>query len=358
MKSSKYLFNNTLIIGLGLIGGSIAKSIRHYNVSKKIFAYDNNFETIEKSKSEKIIDNFIFLDDELNFIDLIVIATPISYYNEILKKIKNKVSLKSIIIDVGSIKDFKIKNLPSNFLPCHPIAGSDKNGYKNSCSDLFKNKDFIICKENFNDEFDNLSKVIKMIEIIGSKPVFLDAKNHDLIFGLVSHLPQFLSFLTKNFLNTEIDDNFLKKCFRLDNSHPDIWVDIFEKNKNNLEKFYQEFFINLQKIIFDLENKNWPEVKNNILKNTIVSDISKNIILDNMNVKFFTQNFTPIFFRFLICISYLNIKDLQKYLKYSGSGFADFSSISCIVKYESKILDVLIKKNINKIKDLFISISK
>lgn len=60
MKSSKYLFDNVLVIGLGLIGGSIAKSIRHNKISNKIFAYDSNFEVIEKSKSEKIIDNIIF----------------------------------------------------------------------------------------------------------------------------------------------------------------------------------------------------------------------------------------------------------------------------------------------------------
>jgi len=362
MKSSKYLFDNVLVIGLGLIGGSIAKSIRHNKISNKIFAYDSNFEVIEKSKSEKIIDNIIFLDDELKFIDLIIIATPISHYDDIFKKIRNKISLKSIVIDVGSIKDFKIKNLPSNFLPCHPIAGSDKNSYNNSCLNLFKGKNFIICKEKFNDQFDNLNKIIKMVEIIGSKPVFLEAKNHDIIFGLVSHLPQFISFLTKDFLQTEIkekiDDNFLKKCFRLDNSNPDIWIDIFKNNKNNLERFYQEFFINLQKIIVDLENKNWSEIKEDILKNKIIFNIVKNNNLDDMNDKFFIANFTPIFFRFLVCISYLKIKDLLQYLEYSGSGFTDFSSISSIAKYESAILDVLIKKNIGKIKSLFTSISK
>lgn len=335
-------FQKTLIIGLGLIGGSFAKSLQKSQISKEIFAYDSDCETIDLAKNDGVIKEGVsdlnFLQEELANFDLIVLATPLSVYEEILEEIVPQISPNALIIDLGSIKDFKFK-LPKNFIGCHPIAGSENTGFENSSADLFFGKKFIICPENRDKN--SVNKIAELVKKIGATPEFLEAKKHDEIYALVSHLPQFLSFLTKEFSPKNIKDEFFKTAFRLDESSPEIWEDVFKINERNLEKFYLKFFDELENY-----SKNPESV---LVKN------SHN--LPKFDEKFFEENFAAIFFRVLVVKSYLEIPEIKNFQNYAGSGFRDFTSIISLLNYDSEKLKKLIEKNQKQIFKIFNSIS-
>jgi prephenate dehydrogenase len=352
---SKILFPKTLIIGLGLIGGSFAKSLRHHKISEKIFAFDLDLESIDLAKNDGVIDggadNFVMLEE--NF-DLVVIATPLSAYEEIFAEILNHISPKTIVIDLGSLKNFineiLPKNLEKNFIGCHPIAGSEKNGFENSEAELFAGKKFVICPTTKND-LDAVKKIENLAKQIGCNVESIDAKKHDEIYALVSHLPQFLSFLTKEFSPKNIKDDFFKAAFRLDDSDPEIWSDIFELNDENLERFYVEFFDDLEKEIALIKvSAETPKGDSWHGLESCFDELS-------MTSSFFEENFAAIFTRAIIVKTYLNLPQIKTFQNYAGSGFRDFTSIIKILKRDQDKLTDLIQKNHKKILKIFNSLS-
>lgn len=340
---SEKIFNKSLIIGLGLIGGSFAKALRKNDVSAKIYAFDQDPDSLEKAIKSGVIDDFIMLDEKISDFDFIVLATPLSAYKKIFETIDGKISPQAIIIDLGSLKNpvLKIvpKNLRPNFIACHPIAGSEKTGFENSDAELFLGKKFIICPENSDQNA--LKKVEEVVKKIGANFEVLEAKKHDEIYGLVSHLPQFISFLTKDLSPKKITDDFFKTAFRLDNSDAEIWGDIFKLNDENLEKFYLEFFDHLEVAVKNPQN----------LKNTTETTLKE------FDEKFFEENFAAIFFRAIIVASYLQISEIKNFQNYAGSGFRDFTSIAAILNYEPEKLEKLIQKNRSQILKNFNSLS-
>ncbi len=330
------MFKKTLIIGLGLIGGSFAKAIKQANLSKEIFACDTDSETIDYAKNSEVINDgftdLTFFSDELSSFDFIVVAAPLSAYDEIFFELKN---VNALVIDLGSIKDLDIENLPRNFVPCHPIAGSENTGLEHADANLFSDKKFIICQKN--------SEIVEVVKKIGAIPEFLEAKKHDEIYALVSHLPQFLSFLTAEFSPEKITDEFFKTAFRLDNSDPEIWSDIFAMNEENLEKFYEKFFENLDGVILSLSKGDLPH-------------FDKLNVTQKFDQQFFEKNFPVIFFRALVAKSFLEIPEIKTFQSYAGSGFRDFTSIISILNYDAKKLENLFTQNRNKILKLLNSL--
>ncbi len=361
---SEKILHKTLIIGLGLIGGSFAKALSQNKISNKIYAYDLNLEALEKAIKSEVISDFTQLEDNISDFDLIVLATPLSSYKKILAEISHKISPQTVIIDLGSLKEFITKILPANlsknFIACHPIAGSEKTGFENSSAQLFKNKKFIICPEN--SDKNAVKKVTEIIEKIGANVAFLEAKKHDEIYALVSHLPQFISFLTKDFSPKKITDEFFKTAFRLDNSDAEIWSDIFKLNEKNLEKFYLEFFANLEKNIELYLNRLRPEDGVTSSLKTL-SPLHSFLFLSQSRKtvsfpeKFLEENFAAIFFRAAIVASYLQISEIKNFQNYAGSGFQDFVSIITIFDFDQEKLAKLIQKNRSQILKLFNSIS-
>ncbi len=347
---SEKTFNKTLIIGLGLIGGSFAKTLRQHNISNKIYAFDLDPDTLENAIKSGTIDDFTMLDDNISDFDFIVLATPLSAYKIIAEKLKNRTAPNAVIIDLGSVKNVTIKKtLGLNFIPCHPIAGLEKGGFANSDAKLFIGKKFIICPENCDKNA--VEKVATIVKKIAAEVEFLDAKKHDEIYALVSHLPQFLSFLTKDFSPKKISDEFFKSAFRLDNSDPEIWGDIFKLNEKNLEKFYLKFFDNLEQNIEKISSKSSDS---ELIQNLIsIADKSTPATTTQQ----FTENFAAIFFRALVVKSYLDIPEIKTCQHYVGSGFRDFTSILNIINFDREKLSELIAKNRPQIIKFFNSFS-
>ncbi len=334
------MFQKTLIIGLGLIGGSFAKVLKKNSLSKEIVGCDPDSETIDFAKNSAVINSgfteLSFLIDELDSFDLIVVASPLSTYDEIFFDLKDA---KNLVIDLGSIKNLDLEFYPKNFVPCHPIAGSENCGFEFSDENLFQNKKFIYCKEN--------PKVIDLIKAIGAQAEFIEAKNHDKIYALVSHLPQFLSFLTSEFSPKKINENFFKNAFRLNDSDPEIWSDIIALNEENLEKFYDKFFDNLERNF----SKSFTEIFDESRKATNLSKI-----FNEAEKLFLIKNFSEVFFRAIVAKSYLEIDEFETYKNYGGSGSRDFLSILEIFNFEGKELESLYNQNKGKIAKFFKSI--
>lgn len=318
------LYQNVLIIGLGLIGGSFAKALKKYKLAQTISAYDINQETLNKARETKAIDEIININHipkNKNAADLIIICSPLSSYKEIFAKIENFSHEQSIIVDFGSVKDFKFKT-PPNFIACHPIAGSHQSGFKNSSSELLEGQKIIICHEIEQIKDSNLVECFKKIDL---EIIHLSKQQHDQIFALTSHLPQFLSFLLYEFTPKNIDQTFAK-CFRLKDSDPKIWQDIFKFNQDNIEKYYEEFFDHLESNINLVNNK--EKIEDFFAKlNSYYQQYNNHFDEEVLDEEFFFKNFNEIFFRLLAVVSYLEISDITKFKEYIGSGFKDFISL-------------------------------
>lgn len=354
---TKNTFSKTFIIGLGFIGGSFAKAIHKAKICPNIVAYDPDIETIDLAKNDGVIssgsDNLEILADEMNDFDLIVIATPLAAYEEILILLSESISAKTLIVDLGSLKGFigtvLPKNITKNFIACHPIAGSEKNGFENSTAELFLEKKFIICK-NFENEMDSIQKIEHLAQEIGCNVEFLKHKKHDEIYALVSHLPQFLSFMTKEFSPEDIAGDFFQTAFRLDDSSPEIWSDIFELNAHNLEKFYIELFDHLEQLI-----EHPKKLEKLVTDHNTNPDNAQGFTA--IDKELLEVNFAEIFVRIALVDSYLKIPAIKLFQDYAGSGFRDFTSIVTILDLGPDMLTALLKKNQQKILKIFNEIS-
>ena len=150
------------------------------------------------------------------------------------------------------------------------------------------------------------------------------------------------------------DNNFFKNAFRLDNSNPAIWKDIFDLNQKYLQIYYEEFFENLENYIENIKNFKIERISQDIELRGFIDD---KIIFENSTEQFFEKNFDVIFFRFLIILSFLKINKIQSFKNYGGSGFKDFISIINILKFNPSKINFLLEKNHTKIINFFKNIS-
>ncbi len=240
-------FNSVLIIGVGLIGSSIARAIKDFDISSNIYGIDLSTTNLKKcdelkilSQSSNNIDNF-----KIQF-DLIIICSPLGSYKQVFLDLNQYINKETLITDVGSTKmsvinDYKenIKNEYIKFVPSHPIAGIEKSGPEHGFTNLFANRFCIITP--FNNDDRSILMISKFWESIGMKIQKMDAEYHDRILAMTSHIPQLIAYsivATANELETHLKDEVLKYSAagfrdftRLAGSDPIMWRDIYSMNK-------------------------------------------------------------------------------------------------------------------------------
>ena len=278
------MFKNTLIIGCGLIGSSILRSSIKNKISKNFYVFEKskkNKQIIKKINSKIIFVSNLNKDiDKMNFI---IICTPMSEYKFIIPKINKLKSKNYVVTEVGSTKRNLINLIKNkNFVLSHPIAGSEVSGPKFSDQDLFNNKWCIIINKGKRNKI-NLVK--KFWRKIGSKVILMDAKNHDKIFAITSHLPHLIAY---NLIKTAQDfqknekKNLIKYSAgglrdfsRTAASNEIMWRDIFFNNKDNMIKSIDKFIKNL-----NLMKKNIKLEKDKELKKILINSkkVRKQII--------------------------------------------------------------------------------
>ena len=186
------------IVGLGLIGGSVALKLKEVNNNITIYGFDQNNRSLDFSLKNEIIDKKFDPDSLLDF-DYLFLAIPVESIKKQLKSILDKISEKTLVIDLGSTKyeicnSIKNHNKRENFLAAHPIAGTEFSGHVAAKKDLFDNKVMILCEtENTNSIL--LSGAIKIFKTLGMSIKTMDSIDHDKHIAYVSHLSHISSFM-------------------------------------------------------------------------------------------------------------------------------------------------------------------
>jgi len=292
------MFEKVCIIGCGLIGSSLARAIKEYNLAKKIVS-SNRSESINKKVIElKIVeDSSADTKKMVNDSDLIIIATPLSSYEDVILKIKNSLKNGAILTDVGSVKENIInlieKNISENvsWIPSHPIAGTEESGPEAGFSKLFQNRWCILTPSKKAKEKDiNLLKIFW--EKIGSRVDIMEAKQHDYILSITSHIPHLIAY---NIVNTtlSIQDKKesavvkysaggLRDFTRIAASNPIMWRDVFIQNKKNTSKMIDKFIENLRDLKKAIESEDGKKLEHIFTK---TKKIRKDIIAAGQDVK-------------------------------------------------------------------------
>ncbi len=259
------MFNKLCIIGVGLIGGSIAKAARHQQLAKTIVGLgrESGRKNLEKAKQLGVIDAFYFEPEAaLKNADCVIIATPVGAFEAILIALKPYWSDNTIYSDAGSTKGSVIdalktvfKQIPPNFVPAHPIAGAEKSGVEAALTDLYQNKRLILTPVAETDE----KATAKMTEFwtkIGSNVVTMEVAHHDAVLAATSHLPHILAYSLVNLLGhkNEQEEIFnyaasgFKDFTRIASSDPTMWLDICMANKDEIMPLINQLCSELKNI--------------------------------------------------------------------------------------------------------------
>jgi cyclohexadieny/prephenate dehydrogenase len=262
---------NILIIGCGLIGSSVLRSVIDKKIAKKIFIYEKSKINILKIKKLKlpceIINNF---ENIVPNIDLIIFCTPLGEYEKIILKINKYLLPKTIITDVGSSKERSIQIIKKTlkrgifWTSSHPITGSEVSGPEHGTKNLFLNKWCILIKEK-NTNKKHLNLLSKFWKKIGSRVAIMDPKKHDTVFAMTSHLPHLIAYnLVKTATDFEKQKNYnliqysaggLRDFSRIAASNEIMWRDIFFNNKKNISKAIDIFIKNLSSFKKDIQSQ-------------------------------------------------------------------------------------------------------
>lgn len=255
-------YNNILIIGLGMMGASLCKSIKKNKISKKVIGFDNNLKILDYALKNKIVDKAISKLSDTDHPELIILCTPVSSYEELTLKLSKIVIKKSILTDIGSSKGNMHNNIYKilsktkiSYLSSHPMVGSEKSGIRNYQLDMYKNKIiFLIDKSRCsNSTYKSLNNFWKSL---GSLTYNLTKNQHDILMSQTSHISHLMSYIFMQSLPQSVINNNLslllgggiKEHVRLSKSNPKMWTDIFINNKSNLIKSINRIEKNISKL--------------------------------------------------------------------------------------------------------------
>ena len=243
------LFKKMTVIGVGLLGASLAKACRKYNLVEEISGYGRNLANLEKAKSKGIVDHYtVDLGKAVKGSDLIVLCTPVSKIVPLIKTLLPYLKMGAVITDVGSVKG-QLVHEADNLMPegiffvgSHPIAGGEKSGLDASREDLYFDAKCILTPTPKTNS-QALEKVGALWESVGMDILTLDADEHDFVFGAVSHLPHIVAYALMNTLGTlrTNQDNEvtaysgagLKDITRIASGDPVMWRDICLSNQKH-----------------------------------------------------------------------------------------------------------------------------
>ena len=265
------MINKITIIGVGLIGGSLAKALKERNLAKVVFGYGRDQSRLEEAQKSNIIDAFSTnIKEAIDEANIIVIATPVGTFKDILGQIEPLISSNVIITDVGSTKsdivnivNDVLRDKSSCFIPAHPIAGKERSGFEVSDSKLYDGKKVIITPQETNSP-ESIDEIDQMWKNVGADVDFMSAESHDNLLGMTSHLPHMLAFSLVNYL---VDQNpnasiyaggGFKDFSRIASGDAIMWRDICIQNKDQIIshlKGYQRALDDLLEAINDEDSE-------------------------------------------------------------------------------------------------------
>ena len=260
-----------LIIGLGMIGASIALASRSKGI--KVTGYDVDSSSVKNAFQNQIIDDEVSSIEQINSkeytkdIDLIILAIPPKQTLDVLNSLQEVWNTDTTITETSSVKNhIKIEDV-SNIVLSHPIAGSDQSGLLAADENLFKNKKNVLCNP-FDSDKDHYDKVENFWRnALQMKTALMTVSEHDLIFAMTSHLPHLISYALIDSIrlsNNDVGDNAgggIKEFLRLSGSNPEMWRDIFILNRVDLIKALAGMQVSLNNLLeLITETKQIPDI--------------------------------------------------------------------------------------------------
>lgn len=264
-------------IGLGLIGGSIAKAIKSANPYAVITAFDANSDSLLLAQKEQIADHiYTELDSEtfsrLGNCEFIFLCAPVSANDQNLNLIKDHLSEDSVLTDVGSVKNtihstIDALGLSHRFIGGHPMAGSEKSGYGNANEKLLENAYYILTPGEGVPE-NRLQALKELVLEMRAIPLILQAEKHDYITAAISHLPHIIAASLVNLVHDEDEDGLMKMIAaggfkditRIASSAPVMWQSICLTNTDNILQLLDDYICALSSVRTRLENKDQEQL--------------------------------------------------------------------------------------------------
>ena len=266
---------SVVIIGLGLMGGSVAKALKNKNSNIFIEAFDHNESALDLALDVGIIDQKLSNLEQINnldqnSVDIIIIAVPVIESLQVYDAIKSLFNSNITITDTASAK-LLISNYlednyssPANIILSHPMAGSHNTGVGYADEAMFNNKKVLITELNNINEASE-QKVSDLWKGLGAEVHKIDAKKHDEIMSYASHLPHVISYAVLSSIMTNPNKNIttfsaggLKDFVRIGGSDPKMWTDIFLSNKDSIVQAidaYKDSLDNLKELFNDGDEK-------------------------------------------------------------------------------------------------------
>ena len=257
-------------IGMGLINSSLARDLKIKKFYLSSSAYSRRLSTINKIKKLKLVDVASSnVEKTIKEADIIIVGIPVAAYQEVFKKICNNIKPGTIITDVGSVKKEVInsvkKYIPKNidFVPGHPIAGTENSGPESGFAGLFKNG-WCILTPNKNTSKNSVKIIKYMWQLVGMKVDIMDSNYHDEVLAITSHIPHIIAYSivgTIANLQTTIKKEVIKYAAsgfrdftRIAASDPIMWRDIILYNRQSILKMLNLFKKDLSKLEHAIEN--------------------------------------------------------------------------------------------------------
>lgn len=267
---------NIGFVGLGLIGGSIVKAIKAKHPEYKITAYSRSQSPLLLAKEEGMIDEITTtIDENFKEFDYIFLCTPVEYIASYLEKIKPFIKESCVITDVGSVKGYihdsvKKYGLERNFIGGHPMAGSEKTGYANSCALLLENAFYAITPTSLTKK-EKLDEYVNLVAEMGAVPVVLDSKKHDFSVAGISHIPHIIASSLVNLVHENDSDDQIMKMMaaggfkditRIASSSPEMWEQICSTNPEAISTLLQKYIESLTEVKNAIDNKDKGYIHN------------------------------------------------------------------------------------------------
>lgn len=257
------MFNKVYLVGVGLINASLAKDLKHHKLAKSIVGIGRDVNRLSEAQSLGIIDGYQLLQSvDVSDADIIVVGVPVGKIKDTFSILKPSLKAETILTDVGSSKANIVNaalevfgELPVNFVPGHPIAGSEQSGFECSLENLYKNRKVILTPtEKTLESASNM--VTKMWERVGANVDLMSAEKHDAILSATSHLPHIVAYNLVNYLGQREDAesvfNYAAGGFydftRIASSDPTMWTDVCVANKHEIINSIDGFVASLNEL--------------------------------------------------------------------------------------------------------------
>ena len=268
------MMKKVCIIGVGMIGGSLAKAINKTHQSEIVFGFGRDKSRLEKAQKSNVIDQYSTdIGEALDGSNMVIIATPVGSYESILRLMKPHIVKDMIISDVGSTKVSVIEavktvfgNTLDNFIPAHPISGKEKVGFEVSDADLFVDKKVIITPHENNNP-DSIKILVNMWKEVGAEVDFMTPESHDDLLGMTSHLPHMLAFSLVNYLISKHPEASVyaaggfKDFSRIASGDAIMWRDICLNNRDSIVEHIKGYQDSLNTLVDAINSQNKEQLE-------------------------------------------------------------------------------------------------